>query len=209
MKARRGGLCAVLIIAALFFSGCSRDSGSGVPVAQEDEAKGEGEAAPPKKESMKEKMKKARIRPIAIGGCQEACSDHKEAFEGYLRALMDENGAADAVSFLETSEMIYNGQRLGLEWVELWKDGKQEERSQSIAAFSAKIGAWATSVEPEKVELAMGTGITYGEDDSPGFLVYFRHPHHPNSTSAPIWRYRIQARGWEWLISEVRTENVE
>jgi hypothetical protein len=145
-----------------------------------------------------------RGREILIGGCRDACDGYKESFHSYIRALASEGGAAASIPFLETSEMVAGGKRLGDGWVELWREGKIAERRESIEQFAAELGAWAAKVEgTDAIERALATGVEYGEDDDPGFLVYFRHPAFEGDDTAPVWRFRLQERGWEWLISEV------
>ena len=159
-----------------------------------------------KKPPIDEEMKNARIRPRAVGGCGEACSDHKESIQAYFQSLYGETSKYDTIDFLETSEMVFNGKRLGDRWVALWKGGQLAERTKEIQSFSDEIHQWASKVSPEELEQAVMGGISFGEDDGPGYLVFFRHPSFEGDDTLPVWRYRVQARGWEWLISEIQTK---
>jgi hypothetical protein len=158
--------------------------------------------------SVDEKMKKARFRPRVIGGCGGACSDHKESIQAYLQTLYMELTEHKSIDFLETSEMVFNGKRLGDRWVQLWKDGQSHQRTKEIQLFSQEIHQWARGVTPEVLERAVAGDVSFGEDDGPGFLVFFRHPSFEGDDTLPVWRYRVQARGWEWLISEIQTKEI-
>jgi len=155
-----------------------------------------------------EKMKKARIRPRVIGGCGGACSDHKESIQAYFQTLYMASTEHKSIDFLETSEMVFNGKRLGDRWVQLWKEGQSHQRTKEIQLFSDEIHRWTKGVSPEEIERAVAGDISFGEDDGPGYLVYFRHPSFEGDDTLPVWRYRIQARGWEWLISEIQTKEI-
>jgi hypothetical protein len=168
-------------------------------------AKEEASAPPEPAVPIDHAMKKARSRPVAVGGCREDCSDHRESIRKYFQSLTGEGSSEKSISFLEASEMVYNGERLGDRWVRQWKDGELERRTEEIRSFSEKIKRWAANLSPEDMERVVAGGISYGEDDDPGFLVYFRHPPIEGDDSLPVWRYRVQERGWEWLISEIRT----
>jgi len=155
------------------------------------------------KKAQLDRMMKKKTRLIVIGGCRERCPDHKESFRNYLEALRSE-GTEGTIPFLATSEMVHDGERPGDGWVQDWKDGAMKKRTQSIQEFAARVGAWVKKASPEALEVAIATGISFEEDDDPGYLIRFRHPPIEGDASSPVWTYRIQARGWEWLISEIR-----
>ena len=151
-----------------------------------------------------DKAMKKKVRPVAVGGCREQCPDHLTSFRNYLEALRTE-GPDATVPFLESTEMVHDGERLGDVWVQEWKDGALKKRTESIRSFAQRVGGWAAKATPEALEAAMATGISVDEDDDPGYLIRFRHPSVEGDSSNPVWTYRIQKRGWEWLISEIRT----
>ena len=157
-----------------------------------------------KKEALDKAMKKER-RPILIGGCRDLCKDAEVGFRSYMDALRTE-GPSASIPFLETSEMVWNGERRGDEWVRQWKDGRLKERAASIGEFAVEIGEWVKKTSPEALEAALAEGVVMDEDDRPGRLVRFRHPPIEGDASAPVWTYRVQARGWEWLISAIDTK---
>lgn len=148
----------------------------------------------------------ARKREILIGGCGEDCGDAKESFYNYMRALAKGDDGLSAVPYLETSLMVCEGNRRGDGWVEMWRDGRVDERRASIRAFSRDIGAWVVRVAtPDELEKALATGVEVEPIDAEHTLVRFTHPPLSGDTSAAVWRYTFFKRGWEWLISEVDT----
>ena len=165
----------------------------------------ESQEALDKKKALDAKMKKKGL-PLAVGGCRDRCSDHAVSFRNYLEALRTE-GAEATIPFLETSEMVHDGERRGDVWVQEWKDGALKKRKASILEFGKEIGAWVGKTTPEALDAAIATGISFEEDDEPGHVVRFRHPPIEGDASSPVWMYRIQKRGWEWLISEIRMQS--
>ncbi len=144
-------------------------------------------------------------KPIAVGGCGRKCRDYRSAFVNFIDALRARDAGRSAIPFLETSEMVYDGERLGDRWVQLWKDGRWAERRADIERFAARMAAWVDHVSDDALDAALASGVEYAEDDGPGYLVLFRHPPFEGDTSQPVWKVRVQARGREWLISEIDT----
>ena len=64
---------------------------------------------------------RSRKREIMIGGCRDKCEDHKASFFNYIRSLRGAKDGKASIPFLETSEMIFNGERRGDVWVQLFK----------------------------------------------------------------------------------------
>ena len=143
--------------------------------------------------------------PIVVGGCGRRCRDYRTAFVNFIEALRARDAGRSAIPFLETSEMVYDGERLGDRWVQLWKDGRWAERRADIERFAARMAAWVDHVSDDALDAALASGVEYAEDEGPGHLVLFRHPPFEGDTSQPVWKFRVQARGREWLISEIDT----
>lgn len=149
----------------------------------------------------------ARKREVVVGGCNEDCGNHKQTFYNYVKALQARDDGQSTIVFLETSEMVYNKERLGDVWVKQWQDGDVDARRDSIREFAKKTAEWAKKVrDTGAFDEALANGVSYTEDDLPGHIVLFRHPVYDGDTSAAVWKFRIQARGWEWLISEIDTQ---
>ena len=156
--------------------------------------------------SSPEPLKAGIQREIVIGGCRDACAEPHESMVAFLQGCARQD-APGILPFLETSEMVMNGERLGTGWVQLWKSGALEQRRQEIARFAETLVAWGKAVEPEAFEVSLANQLNRSEDDGPGFLFHFRPPKGvagPEELSE--WRFRVQRRGWEWLVSEIRTK---
>lgn len=142
---------------------------------------------------------------ILVGGCDTACADYKESFVNYLQAAFQGDGGGQTIAFLETSEMVFNSVRMGDGWVELWRNDKIEQRRNEIANFARFAHQWVERGTLDSLNVSIQNSITFSEDDGPGFLAFYKPPtgvvgDHEMSE----WRYRIQKRGWEWLISEIQ-----
>jgi hypothetical protein len=151
---------------------------------------------------------KARLKKeVLIGGCQSACENHEQAFRAYLTAAFDGVDGQGTIPFLETSEMVHNGVKRGSAWVELWRERKLEQRRNEIAAFADQVHQWVRLSKRDELEVSLANHVTFTEDDGPGFLAYYKPPGtslRPDDLKE--WRFRIQKRGWEWLISEMTTQ---
>lgn len=149
----------------------------------------------------------ARKREIVVGGCNEDCGNYKQTFHNYIKALQAKDDGQATIPFLETSEMVFNKERLGDVWVQQWQDGDMDARRNSIREFARKTTEWAKKVKDVGAfDESLANGVTFTEDDLPGNIVLFRHPAFEGDNTAAIWKFRIQARGWEWLISEIDTQ---
>lgn len=142
-----------------------------------------------------------------VGGCRRECEEGPKAFLSYMRALSRGEKGLHSIPFLETSEMVFNGQRRGDEWIELWKAGENKTRRASIVSFAGEAHSWLSRVAPDALEVSLANHVTYSEDDGPGILVFWKPPKEALSEGDQAeWRYRIQKRGWEWLVSEIQTK---
>ena len=143
-------------------------------------------------------------RPVVVGGCQEKCEEVQPAFRSYLQAVFTDPTGEAAIPFLETSEMVFNGERKGDRWVQLWEQGKQEKRRAEIAEFSGEFHAWTKGVSADALEVSLANGIRFSEDDGPGFLAYYSPPSPAiREGQKREWTFRLQRRGWEWLVSMI------
>jgi len=154
---------------------------------------------------------KARIqKAVLIGGCKQACEDYKQGFRSYLSAAFRGEGGQHTLPFLETSEMIHNGKRRGSGWVELWRSGNLDQRKDEIAAFAKEVHAWVGLSNSDDLEVSLVNQVTFSEDDGPGFLAFYKPPSRVvGDLEMKEWRFRIQKRGWEWLISEITTRSLD
>jgi hypothetical protein len=206
MKRGMSGSIRVSIALVAGLMGCTKMESEAPPTLSEVVLIDESQEAVDKKKALDVKMKK-KGKPLAIGGCHERCSDHAVSFQNYLEALRTE-GSEATIPFLETSEMVHDGARRGDVWVQEWKDGALKKRKASILEFGKEIGAWVGKTTPEALDVAIATGISFEEDDEPGYVVRCRHPPIAGDASSPVWMYRLQKRGWEWLISEIRMQSL-
>jgi hypothetical protein len=146
-------------------------------------------------------------RQAVVGGCRKECEEGPKAFLSYMRALSRGEKGLHSIPFLETSEMVFNGQRRGDEWIDLWKAGENKTRRASIVSFAGEAHSWLSRVAPDALEVSLANHVTYSEDDGPGILVFWKPPKEALSEGDQTeWRYRIQKRGWEWLVSEIQTK---
>ena len=155
------------------------------------------------REGSKTQLVSERKRPdVLVGGCDANCADYKAAFSNYLMAASRGEDGVHTIPYLETSEMVYNHNRLGDGWVELWRGDDLGKRQLEIAGFAKKAHGWVNQVSSDALVVSFQNSITYSEDDGPGFLAYYKPPEEALiEGEMREWRYRIQKRGWEWLIS--------
>ena len=145
-------------------------------------------------------------RKVLVGGCDSNCADYKAAFHNYLMAASRGEDGIHTIAYLETSEMTYNHQSLGSGWVELWRNDDLEKRQSEIANFAREAHLWVNKVPSDTLLVSFQNSITFSEDDGPGFLAYYKPPEGAlTAENMNEWRYRIQKRGWEWLISEIQS----
>ena len=150
------------------------------------------------------------IRPTVVGGCQEQCEEVQSAFRAYLQAAFSDPSGEAAIPFLETSEMVFNGERKGDRWVSLWESRELEKRRAEIEAFSQSIHSWVESASRDDLEVSLANGVRFSEDDGPGYLAYYSPPKSSLQTGQKReWIFRIQRRGWEWLIASIQTRDFE
>lgn len=148
----------------------------------------------------------AAKREIMVGGCREDCGDPQTSFTNYVQAIAKRDGGLSSIPYLEASMMIHDGQHRGDEWVALWREARIDERRESIRTFARETAAWIDRVaSPDDLEKALATV----EVDLRGetALVHFRHPPLTGTDdTAPVWRFILYKRGWEWLVSEITTK---
>jgi hypothetical protein len=126
-----------------------------------------------------------------------------------LAAAFQGEDGLHTIPFLETSEMIHNGKRRGSAWVELWRSGNLDQRRDEIVAFAREVHAWVALSNSDDLEVSLVNQVTFSEDDGAGFLAFYKPPSGAVGTSEmKEWRFRIQKRGWEWLISEITTRSL-
>ena len=149
-------------------------------------------------------------RPIVVGGCQEQCEEVQSAFRSYLQAAFSDPSGEAAIPFLETSEMVFNGERKGDRWVSLWESRELEKRRVEIEAFSQSMHSWIGGTSPDDLEVSLANGVRFSEDDGPGYLAHYSPPTRSlRPGQKKEWIFRIQRRGWEWLIASIQTRELD
>ena len=194
-----------VMVALSILVGCTSGEPASVPTPVESTIVLQKEAEKAKADQpTKARMQKA----VLIGGCQQACEDYKQSFRSYLSAAFRGESGQHTIPFLETSEMIHNGKKRGSEWVELWRAGNLEQRKDEIAAFAKEVHGWVELSNSDDLEVSLVNQVTFSEDDGPGFLAFYKPPSRVvGDSELKEWRFRIQKRGWEWLISEMTTRS--
>ncbi|GMV38473.1 MAG: hypothetical protein AMXMBFR64_01890 [Myxococcales bacterium] len=147
----------------------------------------------------------AAKREIMVGGCREDCGDPQTAFTNYVQAIAKRDGGRSSIPYLESSLMVHDGQRHGDEWVALWREARIDERRESIRSFARETAAWIDRVaSPDDLEKSLATLEVELRGETA--LVHFRHPPLTGADeTAPVWRFTLYKRGWEWLVSEIVT----
>lgn len=142
--------------------------------------------------------------PIFVGGCRDACREPISAFDGFLAALIADPEGKAIVPFLNTAELVVNGERLGDRWAELWKRGQWPERQADVEAFTRSFLAWTRTLDdPGALEAARKQGVRVLKDESERAEIVWHHPGVTGDLTAADWRFVLKPRGLEWLIVDI------
>jgi len=142
--------------------------------------------------------------PIFVGGCRDACREPVSAFKAFLAALIADPRGKAIVPFLNTAELVINGERLGDRWAEQWKRGQWPERQADIEAFTSSFLSWARTLDdPGALEAAREHGVKVLKDESERAEIAWHHPGVTGDMTASDWRFILKPRGLEWLIVEI------
>lgn len=142
--------------------------------------------------------------PIFVGGCRDACREPVSAFRAFLAALASDLEGKAVVPYLNTAELVVNGERYGDRWAEFWKRGQWTERQSDIEAFTASFLAWARGLDdPGELQAAIRDGVRVIRDESERGELAWHHPSLTGDMTAPDWRFILKPRGLEWLIVEI------
>jgi hypothetical protein len=142
-------------------------------------------------------------REAVIGGCDDLCEEPRPAFEGFVRALFSDD-STKIIPFLETSLLVYNGQRKGDGWVEQWRRMEVKSRKESVLAFAAELQrACGKATDPGDVEESLKLGVRVKEISSTQVRVSYDHAAVASDDTASVWVFGLTQRGLEWLVSEI------
>ena len=141
--------------------------------------------------------------PIFVGGCRERCREPISAFQGFLAAVKADPEGGEIIPFLNTAELVVNGEAHGAAWAELWVAKRWLEREASVRAFTRGFLAWVRNLpDPPEFDATMRDGVQVVKDESEEALLLWRHPRLADAAelSARQWRFVLRPRGLEWLI---------
>lgn len=147
---------------------------------------------------------KKKTLPIFVGGCRERCREPRAAFGHFLRAVEADPAGEGVIPFLNTAELIVNGEAHGEVWARLWIEGKWPERQRAIESFTSGFLSWYRELsDPDEFDDAVRNGVQVLRDESEVAIIGWRRPHIEGSLTAARWRFVFEPRGLEWLIVEV------
>ncbi|MBM4386264.1 MAG: hypothetical protein FJ088_00915 [Deltaproteobacteria bacterium] len=153
-------------------------------------------------------MKPMKKVQILVGGCLENCSEARESLFNYLSALRRDPSGGEAMKFINSVELVYNGHEKGREWAQMWKEMRANSRIESIGEFAKAMGEWVKSVESEEAfQRALLDGIEVKELWTTRAVMLFHPPPLKDGTYAQVWRYELKTRGLEWLITGIADRN--
>ncbi len=139
-----------------------------------------------------------------VGGCDDLCKDPRPAFEGFARALLSGDGPCVVLPFLETSLLVYNGERKGDGWVEQWKKMEAKSRKESILVFASELREMCGKARgAEDVDASLDKGVRVKEISSRETRVFYSHPDTGADGTAAVWAFTVTQRGLEWLVSGI------
>jgi hypothetical protein len=143
-------------------------------------------------------------KPIFVGGCRDACREPVSAFGAFLAALASDPEGRALVPFLNTAELVVNGERHGDGWAELWKRGQWPERQADVDAFAHDFAGWVRALDdPGALDHARAHGVKVLKDESERAEIAWHHPGVTGDMTSPDWRFILKPRGLEWLIVEI------
>lgn len=149
-------------------------------------------------------LKPMPTKPIFVGGCRDACREPVSAFGAFLAALASDPEGRALVPFLNTAELVVNGERHGDGWAELWKRGQWPERQADVEAFARAFVGWVRALDdPGALDHARAHGIKVLKDESERAEIAWHHPGVTGDMTSPDWRFILKPRGLEWLIVEI------
>lgn len=150
-------------------------------------------------------MKKVEI---LVGGCSQECSEPMEALFNYLTYLKNTD-INNAMKFIDTTTLKYNGNEFGEEWARLWLELKMKKRKDSIELFSKEMVGWIYLVrDKNELEDAIVKNIKKIKIWSSHAEFHFFPPHLTDEKKyGAVWKYVLKPRGLEWLITEINMSN--
>ena len=141
-------------------------------------------------------MKKLEVR---IGGCLAECRSAEAAVAGFVAAVCDGNDPAAVASYLDTAQLVLDGQALGPRWAGLWNDLKTATRAAEIREAAESLSAWTRAVSRDQVRAAATAGARPVRVWSTQAVFEFQPP-----GVAGGWTLMLRPRGLEWLVVEIR-----
>jgi hypothetical protein len=196
-----------IIISLLFFS-CTEQknehAAEKLSVLMEKTVSGEKISQENEKKNPMLPMKKVQI---LVGGCMELCDDPLKSFHNYLFSLKNDKTGISAVKFLDTTTLVYNGEELGKNWAEMWKNMQEMTRKESIESFAKKMTEWTSKVRSlYELDQAIVNGIRVRENWTTRMVIDFIPPVIEDMENIFHWVYILKPRGLEWLITEINQQ---
>jgi hypothetical protein len=195
----------LLIVAFVLATACQSPAQS--PLAQPPAAPEQPDLiAPPEEKAMPLPAHAKKKGPILVGGCKEACEAPKDAFRNFVGALFGvaEDGLPDYRTYIDSTTLVDNGQRLGEKWADMWLmkrfDERQEDVDRWLTDYKVRVG---TVTSPEAVADALATGVQFHRIASNEVEFTFIAPPRDRARNAGEWRVRMGKRGLEWLVQEI------
>jgi hypothetical protein len=173
------------------------DNGQGSAIAKQDEARAK---------LAQHRQKK----PTVVGGCGDQCQDPASAFRSFARRLLlpPEQAAnlPPLAAFVDSSEMVYDGRRLGAQWVQLWKAGLVEQRAAEVQAFADELARrTGSATDPQMFLGKLDRPLDIQRLSSVDVTIVYAMPGTGALEEGEPWRFQLGKRGLEWLIRGVRS----
>lgn len=153
------------------------------------------------------KADRRKLQLAVIGGCGKICSTPDSAVSFLLVQLQSQHRVRDLRPLFEWSLLQYNGQNLGDRWQGLWDDpARHAVRDAEIDAFLQRWSAWVDRIsEPNGLQRMSAAGIQMKMDLAKPDVAHFtlKHPPLGNDATDKVWRWTLQQRGDEWLVSAI------
>ncbi len=142
-------------------------------------------------------VKKDLHRAPIVGGCGELCREARDAVSGFAAALVASDRHARLPLYLDSSQLVIDGDEVGARLAQMWLRGEVSPRLQALGEVVEDLGRAAKGAD-EAALLAHAEQAAFREQRPRSAVMELALPR-------ASWTLTLGRRGLEWLVTGIRT----
>jgi hypothetical protein len=153
-------------------------------------------------------LPKSVNRPVLVGGCLGQCDRPKDSVHHFLEAVLSKERDLSLIrSFVESSILQHNRERLGETWADMYRAGDLTKRAESIDRWLRQWLEWADRIADPMDRSVKRASVRVVFQDQSRYVIEYQRPDLKEEmmqrSLGLIWRMEWRRRGLEWLIARI------